>query len=37
MGGIFSARQKEVGLAKQIKILEDRLEKAYIKYNEVGG
>lgn len=36
MGGIFSAKQKTVGLQKQIKILENRLEKQFIKYNEVG-
>jgi hypothetical protein len=36
MGGINSAREKAVGLAKQITILENRLEKQYIKYNEVG-
>lgn len=35
MGGIFSAKQKTVGLQKQIKILENRLEKQFIKYNEV--
>jgi hypothetical protein len=35
MGSIFSAKQKTQGLQKQIKITEDRLEKQYIKYNEV--
>lgn len=35
MGGINSAREKAVGLQKQITILENRLEKQYIKYNEV--
>lgn len=35
MGGIFSAKEKTQGLQKQIKILENRLEKQYIKYNEV--
>ncbi|GBF94682.1 flagellar outer dynein arm-docking complex [Raphidocelis subcapitata] len=34
MGGINSAREKAVGLQKQITILENRLEKQYIKYNE---
>ena len=37
MGGIHSAREKAVGLHKQITILENRLEKQYIKYNEVRG
>jgi hypothetical protein len=41
MGGVNSAREKAVGLAKQVTILENRLEKQYIKYNEarsgVGG
>jgi hypothetical protein len=37
MGSIFSASQKQQGLQKQVKILEGRLEKAYIKYNEVRG
>jgi hypothetical protein len=37
MGGINSAREKAVGLRKQITILENRLEKQYVKYNEVGG
>lgn len=36
MGGINSAREKAVGLQKQITILENRLEKQYIKFNEVG-
>jgi hypothetical protein len=36
MGGVNSAREKSVGLQKQITILENRLEKQYIKYNEVG-
>eukprot|EP00877_Chromochloris_zofingiensis_P008716 jgi/Chrzof1/4098/Cz13g20090.t1 len=34
MGGIFSAKEKSQALQKQIKILENRLEKNYIKYNE---
>jgi hypothetical protein len=36
MGSIFSAKEKTQALQKQIKILENRLEKQYIKYNEVG-
>jgi len=35
MGSIFSAKEKSQALQKQIKILENRLEKQYIKYNEV--
>jgi hypothetical protein len=35
MGGIFSAKEKSQALQKQIKILENRLEKQFIKYNEV--
>lgn len=34
MGSIFSAKEKTQALQKQIKILENRLEKQYIKYNE---
>lgn len=34
MGSIFSAKEKSQALQKQIKILENRLEKQYIKYNE---
>eukprot|EP00879_Flechtneria_rotunda_P012214 GHRR01012756.1.p1 GENE.GHRR01012756.1~~GHRR01012756.1.p1 ORF type:complete len:569 (+),score=227.55 GHRR01012756.1:229-1935(+) len=34
MGGIFSAKEKSQALQKQIKILENRLEKQFIKYNE---
>lgn len=34
MGGLFSARDKSISLAKQIKILENRLEKAFVKFNE---
>uniref|UniRef100_A0A383V6K0 ODAD1 central coiled coil region domain-containing protein n=1 Tax=Tetradesmus obliquus TaxID=3088 RepID=A0A383V6K0_TETOB len=34
MGGIFSAKEKTQALQKQIKILENRLEKQFIKYNE---
>lgn len=37
MGGINSAKEKAVGLQKQITILENRLEKQYIKYNEARG
>lgn len=37
MGGIFSAKEKTQALQKQIKILENRLEKQFIKYNEVNG
>ena len=37
MGSIFSAKEKTQALQKQIKILENRLEKQYIKYNEVRG
>lgn len=35
MGSIFSAKEKTQALQKQIKILENRLEKQYIKHNEV--
>jgi ribosome biogenesis protein Nip4 len=35
MGSVFSAKEKTQALQKQIKILENRLEKQYIKYNEV--
>ena len=35
MGGINAARESDRVLQKQIKVLENRLEKAYIKYNEV--
>lgn len=35
MGGVNSVREKAVALAKQITILENRLEKQYVKYNEV--
>ena len=35
MGGIFNAKEKNQALQKQIKLLENRLEKQYIKYNEV--
>ncbi|CAD7704774.1 unnamed protein product [Ostreobium quekettii] len=34
MGGINAAREGDRALQKQIKILENRLEKAYVKYNE---
>ena len=35
MGGIDAARDEDRSLEKQIKILEDRLEKAYRSYSEV--
>ena len=34
MGGIFASRDKVQAVAMQIKLLENRLEKAYIKYNQ---
>ncbi|GMH39417.1 hypothetical protein BSKO_07315 [Bryopsis sp. KO-2023] len=34
MGGINASREADRSLQKQIKVLENRLEKAYIKYNE---
>ncbi|MEW5311281.1 MAG: hypothetical protein WDW38_003009 [Sanguina aurantia] len=34
MGGIFSAREQSTSIHKRIKLLENRLEKAYIKYNQ---
>ena len=34
MGGIFASRDKVQAVANQIKLLENRLEKAYIKYNQ---
>ncbi|KAF8055922.1 ODA1 [Scenedesmus sp. PABB004] len=34
MGGIFSAREQATAAAKQITILENRLEKQFVKYNE---
>ncbi|KAI8473807.1 MAG: outer dynein arm docking complex protein ODA1 [Monoraphidium minutum] len=34
MGGVNSAREKAVGLQKALTILENRLEKQYIKFNE---
>jgi hypothetical protein len=34
MGGINSAKEQNVAIQKQIKILENRMEKAYIKFNE---
>ena len=34
MGGINSAKEQNVAIVKQIKILENRMEKAYIKFNE---
>ena len=35
MGGIDAARDEDRSLEKQIKILENRLEKAYKTYSEV--
>lgn len=35
MGGINAAHEADRSLQKQIKIYENRLDKAYIKYNEV--
>ena len=35
MGGIDAAREADRALEKQIKILENRLEKAYRKFSEV--
>ncbi|GIL88327.1 hypothetical protein Vretimale_15075 [Volvox reticuliferus] len=34
MGGIFSAREQSQAVQKRIKLLENRLEKAYVKYNQ---
>jgi hypothetical protein len=36
MGGINHAKEKQQEAAKAIKLLENRLEQQYIKYNEVG-
>lgn len=35
MGGVNAACEADRSLQKQIKIYENRLDKAYIKYNEV--
>jgi hypothetical protein len=37
MGGINHAKEKQQEAAKAIKLLENRLEQQYIKYNEVRG
>jgi coiled-coil domain-containing protein 63/114 len=34
MGGIYAAKEKVQGAQMQIKLLENRLEKAYVKYNQ---
>lgn len=34
MGGIFSAKEQSTAVQKRIKLLENRLEKAYVKYNQ---
>ncbi|PNH02947.1 Coiled-coil domain-containing protein 63, partial [Tetrabaena socialis] len=34
MGGIFSAKDQSTAVQKRIKLLENRLEKAYVKYNQ---
>ena len=34
MGGIYASREKVQSVAMQIKLLENRLEKAYIKFNQ---
>ena len=34
MGGIYAAKEMSVAAQKKIKLLENRLEKAYIKYNQ---
>lgn len=34
MGGVNAARESNAQVQKQIKVLENRLEKAYVKYNE---
>eukprot|EP00798_Chlamydomonas_sp_ICE-L_P015696 gene15696-21805_t len=34
MGGINAAKEKSVAAQKKIKLLENRLEKAYVKYNQ---
>lgn len=34
MGGINTAREQSVAIQKRIKLLENRLEKAYVKYNQ---
>lgn len=34
MGGIFSAKQQSQAIQKRIKLMENRLEKAYVKYNQ---
>ncbi|KAG2488983.1 hypothetical protein HYH03_012424 [Edaphochlamys debaryana] len=34
MGGIFTAKEQSTAVLKRIKLLENRLEKAYVKYNQ---
>lgn len=34
MGGINTAKEQSIGIQKRIKLLENRLEKAYVKYNQ---
>ena len=34
MGGIYNAKEQSVTVQKRIKLLENRLEKAYVKYNQ---
>jgi chromosome segregation ATPase len=34
MGGINTAKEQSIGVQKRIKILENRLEKAYVKFNQ---
>ena len=34
MGGIFAAKEKSQSVQMTIKLLENRLEKAYVKYNQ---
>lgn len=34
MGGIFAAKEKSHSVLMTIKLLENRLEKAYVKYNQ---
>lgn len=34
MGGINTAREQSISIQKRIKLLENRLEKAYVKYNQ---
>lgn len=34
MGGIYAAKEKSQTMQMKIKLLENRLEKAYVKYNQ---